>query len=247
MKLAKHPTKKIVVFEEEDHIYYVQNEKNRIFTSGTQFLHKFAEPFDREGISKRYAEKHNLDQQEVLKSWEEKGRISRENGTKVHDFMEQLFYKNPIEFDEQNEEVYQKQMVGRALWLELLDKYQPIEAEKVVAHLDAGIAGMVDLIAKDRYEDVIWILDYKTNKKIDYENPFQIFKKPIHHLQKCSFNEYTLQMNLYRWIMEQEGYFPKDTKFKQAIIHIRADGYEMIECPDRQKEIELMVKNFRVE
>jgi len=240
IKRAPHPSGKTIIFEEDRHVYYIDGDEDTCFVSGTTFLHKFAQPFDRDAVSLRYAQKHGLDQQEVLKQWEEKGRIARDNGTAVHNFAENLVLGKPVPLDSKNEKVHRMQKQAIYAISELEERFDLIETEKVVAHLPCKIAGMVDLIGREKKTGVLWILDYKTNKRIDLQNQWQIMKPPINHLQQCNYNEYSLQMNLYRWIMNEEKYF-QEQNYKQALIHITEDQWQLIECPDRQKEIKLMV------
>lgn len=46
------------------------------------------------------------------------------------------------------------------------------------------------------------IKTHNTDKKIDYKNQYQNFKKPLTHIEDCEFNKYSLQVNLYRKLLE---------------------------------------------
>jgi len=245
-KTSIHPSKKTIIFEEDRHLYYTSDNPDRFFTSGTTFLHHFTETFDKDRISKSYAKKHNLNQSDVLEQWETKARVSRENGTQVHATLENLFLGKTVMISKDNDRVAAMQKSGIQLFSDLQSKYKLIEAEKIVADLQNRIAGMVDLIGI-KQDGTIVILDYKTNEKITYENNFQTLKYPVNHLQDTSFNQYTLQLNIYQNIMISQGYFPQNTPYERFILHIRPDGYEIIECPDRQFDVSKMLEHFKTQ
>ena len=242
---SDHPSGKHILFQDDIHIYSVEEDPSVKFTSGTKFLHQFIPEFDSHNISLRYAAKHGMEQADVLAAWAEKGKVSRENGSEVHLFLENLFTGVHNEFNMENERVYAMQEVGLELWDYLNEKYEILEVEKVVAHLGLKLAGMVDLIGVDRETGDLCILDYKTSAKITFENQWQTMLPPCRHLQDCNFNHYTLQMNTYQWIMSEEGYYPSETQYERHILHIIPEGWKSFACPDRQEEIKNMVEAFK--
>lgn len=242
IKHSKHPSGKTIIFEEASHLYSIKEQPDINFTSGTTFLHHFTPEFDRESISLKYAKKNKLNQSDVLQQWEDKAKTSRENGTAVHSFLEDMFYGKTVMFSK-NEKVRSMQKIGIQLFSELNSKYSMYESEKIVADIDNKIAGMIDLICKKN--DKIIIMDYKTNESIKYDNKFQIMKFPLQKLQDCNFNHYTLQMNIYQNIMISQGYFPRDAEYERYILHITPEKFNIIECPDKQQEVELMFNHFK--
>jgi len=242
-KKSLHPSGRTIIFEEEYHQYFIESAPEIRFTSGTTFLHKFTTPFDKDRISKNYALKHKLQQEEVLTQWENKGRTSRENGTEVHAYLEDLFNKKPAKTNTTNEVVAKMQKVSIDLFSKISSMYNLVEAEKIVADVDNCVAGMVDLIGKK--DSTVIILDYKTNAKIDRENPWQTMKYPVQKLQDSNFNQYSLQLNIYQNIMMSQLYFPPETTFERYLLHITPDQYEIIECPDLQNEVNQMFKAWR--
>jgi len=244
IKKATHPTHETIVFEEESHVYKLESDPTKKFISGTTFLHQFVHPFDKERISQSYSKKHKLNQEDVLKQWDDKARISRENGTRVHATLEALFLGEKVMICKDNEKVAAMQKSGIKLFDQLQRMYKLIEAEKIVADLNNNIAGMVDLIGI-KPDGTVVILDYKTNEKISFENQWQTLKLPVNHLQDTNFNQYSLQLNLYQNIMDSQGYFPKNTNYQRFILHIAPDKFEIIECPDMQTEIASLLSAFK--
>ena len=246
LKEALHPSGKTICFDEIVHRYSVKENPEISFISGTQFLHKFFPKFDKEKISLRYATKHDMSQSEVLAMWEEKGRVARENGTEVHNFMEEIYYEKSPEFSHDNEKVRKIEMVGLLAWEALSDKYYLIGAEEILASIDLKICGMTDLIGVNKITGALVILDWKTNAVLKYDNPFQSGFKPIQNYQDCNFNHYILQLNLYEYIAKYEGYFPEYDKYERALVHITDKNFKIIDVPEKQKDISNMINTYQM-
>lgn len=73
-------------FYEKTHQYYFYDKP--VKQSVTGFIEQFFEPFNKEELSKKYAIKNNLNQEDVLKEWEKKGNISSISGTIIHKYLE---------------------------------------------------------------------------------------------------------------------------------------------------------------
>lgn len=114
--------------------------------------------------------------------------------------------------------------------------------EKIVFSPSLRIAGTIDLLARSRKDGTYILGDHKTNKSIDREDKWNNFAfKPIEHLHNINFNVYSLQLNLYQYLLKHEGYVPKDSKFIMFLNHITEEGAEIIQLPDMQNEIKDML------
>ncbi len=258
-----HPAGHVIEFYEEDHRYCVQGDPSVEFTSATTWISRFFPQFDREGISRRYAEKHQMRQEDVLAMWDEKARIARERGTLIHGRAERsilhfLKYGSHIDLedvltDPHHDGVSDDPWHTRKLietmhqavvkMSEVLDFITP---ERVIASPELGLSGMVDLTVKLRTasgRSVVGLYDWKTNQKIQRHNPWQNGLPPIQHLSDCNFIHYSLQLNLYEYICRREGYFESDTLFQKVLIHLGPEGYETYKCDDLQHVIELMLEH----
>lgn len=52
----------------------------------------------------------------------------------------------------------------------------------------------------------LFIDDWKTNKKLNFENRFQKMLDPISHLDDCNWEHYKIQLSFYIWILDKYGY-----------------------------------------
>lgn len=82
--------------------------------------------------------------------------------------------------------------------------YVPIANEFIVYDQENGICGTIDMIGYNTKKDCYSIIDWKTSKKFDQGNNFNDYMKPpFGHIQACNTAEYSLQLSLYKYILEK--------------------------------------------
>lgn len=117
--------------------------------------------------------------------------------------------------------------------------------ELLVYDTEYDIAGQVDVVYKKGKK--IIIKDYKTNKEISRESFADAkMKEPLEDLLDSTFNHYMLQMSLYAWILERQGYEIVELE----LIHLdreTGDVIDEIAVPYVPKLVEKMVKHYRTE
>ena len=66
-------------------------------------------------------------------------------------------------------------------------------------------AGTIDMLAYNLKKGCYSIIDWKTSKKFDQGNSFTPYMKPpFEHVLSCNTNEYSLQLSLYKYILEKK-------------------------------------------
>ena len=188
---------------------------------------------------------------EILQSYKDKNKEACEHGTKVHDLMENLFYKK----DEKRlnsfglggtidvEKGRYKLDKERAVYPEIMLSYKFDEYLKTV--------GQADLVIKDG--DEISIYDWKTSKSIDKESYFdrntkkrETMKFPLNGLMASNYWTYSLQLSLYMYMIQK--IYPNLKCKKLALIHIDRDFNETeYECPYLKDEVARMLLHYRKE
>ena len=97
------------------------------------------------------------------------------------------------------------------------------------------------MVFQDAHTGDFMIYDWKRSKEISFENRFgQTSKtKCIRHMEDCNYSHYSLQLNVYRRIL-QEKYNMKITKLALVVLHPDNpyENYEVIDVPMLDKEIE---------
>jgi len=112
----------------------------------------------------------------------------------------------------------------------LTGRLTPIHSEFIV--YNDQIAGQIDMIAKDR-NDNFYILDFKTNEKIDYNSYDKKMLGDLSFLNDASYWHYCLQLSIYKELI-------KEYKVNQIyIVHITTEKYEFIKCEDVLQKISL--------
>lgn len=230
--LATHPNGTQIKFNEDRHKYYTS--KVQEFTSVTSLIHKYFKPFDRDGISKRYATKHGLNVYDVLNKWQHEADISTVLGHMVHKFCEEKLLDVDYTIKPYTEKHKNVLRVADRTTNFLLKNFEFIESEKIIFSEEYKLAGTIDLLMKRN--NVIYIMDWKTNKKIETENNYRKYGLDcLSHLDDNNYTHYQLQLNLYKWLLLKENYY--DNTIKMKIIHMSEDNCRFYDCKDLQSEI----------
>lgn len=243
---AKNPRGIIIEFEESSHRYSsIINNKEIKYCSGTQFLGKFYPQFDPNGvITARCAKKAGVTVEEIKATWAAKGAESCRLGTRTHELCEDVIQGNPIRNTPEDEVEAKRFDFANKLATKMRNSIDILGVEKIIFsdRLPVPIAGTIDLLGRSRKTGEILILDWKTNKEIEKENKYNNFcLDPISHVPDISLGHYSLQLSLYQYLLEFEGYVPKGSKFKRALLHVTENGAEIIPCHDYVNEIKDMI------
>lgn len=172
-----------VLFNKEDHTY---SKNGKPYLSGSTFAHMFEKEFPRDVIAQKVADRDNKKVDDVLAGWDSKGEISLQYGTLIHKCMETFIKYNELPNNEYLREIVED-------WAEQND-HETFQSEVFVQDDLHQLCGVIDLIQGAE------IQDFKTG---------DIHQKISHTLGKDFPNDrlslYTLQLNFYRYIMEQNG------------------------------------------
>jgi ATP-dependent exoDNAse (exonuclease V) beta subunit len=218
MKQAEHPSGEIITFTEEDHKYV--DSKGQVYTSVTSLIHNHFPVFDTDGVAKKYAAKRGLNPEDVKRDWKENADKASEYGTRVHLFAEALLvgHTPPEPSDEQDEKSFK--VVREFIEKEFMSKYTFIASEKIIFSPKYKISGTIDLLAKDRQGN-LFVLDWKTNKEIKFGSSYGSGLGFLSHLDDCNFSHYSIQLNMYRRLLHEEGYFRGALSASMALLFVR--------------------------
>jgi ATP-dependent exoDNAse (exonuclease V) beta subunit len=176
------------------------------FISVTQFISSFHEEFDTEGLSQKEAEKTGQTQEEILKLWKETNDRANFIGSTTHDWIEKYFKKTYQDLPNDLDVIdrINKFNVAFGKWLH---KLSPVTFEQRIFSKKWNIAGTIDSLFI--YKDKIIMLDWKTNKLFTdddhYKGRYQKLLSPFGDFYKNHFNEYSIQVSLYKLILKEIG------------------------------------------
>ncbi len=198
---------KDVVFTEDGHTYTIEGKPA---TSVTTFIGQFKKPYIKEFWAQRSAKKENKTVEEILNKWDSISLRACNKGSKFHAFAEN-YINNKIltntiyDFDLDLEAYNKIESHFLKYYENSKENLIPIRSELCVGSSKLGICGMVDQLYHSVPLDGLVIFDWKTNKRMNYKSRYQ--KKmlgPVSHLDECEFSTYSLQLSLYRYIIEYE-------------------------------------------
>lgn len=188
--------------------------------SVTTFLKNFCKEFDSDYWSRRKAKEFGMTQEQVLAMWQAKTDIACEHGNTVHNYIEDYFMgNNPKIPDSPDARHCCEKFVDycKSKMMEL----QPVVMEQRVFDLEWGISGTIDSLFIGRGK--LWLGDWKTNGKFRHDSDYnynQMLLKPFGDLKDNEFNKYSIQVSLYRILLEKQGI---DTE-AAFICHIPREG-----------------------
>jgi len=230
-----------VFFLEEGHKYYHEDDivKGKLlpfeeskyqFRSPTGILADFKEKFETERIARTYVIKHELDitWEELVAEWDEKARVASEEGTLLHGYAESMFNEWGME-----QPTAPKALYVNDLYKDLMDRHILAKTELLVYSKILRLSGQVDLLMRNEDRSEYYLYDYKFIKKPlerkSFYNPrtrkYKMMSGPFRHLYDCNYSHYSIQMEIYRYLMGSVG---KKT-VKKALIVVTPDKYEIVD------------------
>jgi len=170
--------------------------------------------------------------------WEKEKNDACEKGTKEHLIRENAILEKPATYGSSKNTLTTLFPLAKTPIMDVTDDNY-ILPEALVWNDEYMIAGQVDLVEKEGlYLD---IKDYKTNKEIA-KKPFMnaTMHHPLSQLPDANFYHYQLQMSLYGWMLEQQGYIVRSLE----LIHITGEGDVKYEVEYVPGLIERMINHY---
>jgi len=215
-----------IVLDHDSHTY--TDRDGTVYTSVSTLISRYKAPFDRDAIASKIALRDGITVDEVLAEWAKAAPY----GTAVHGQLEDFFRGKSGPTN----------LIGAYTPILETWRKQPVEfmPEKILAFTNnrLALAGTADLLVRDR-DGYYSIIDWKTNGKI-WQQAFKNkkMKPPLSHLDDCNFIHYSLQLNIYAWMLEQPVK-------KLSIVHIpRGEStLEVIPVPKLEREVDLILND----
>lgn len=192
-------------FMEKSHKYKVGNQT---LVSVTTYISRFHPEFEGYHISKALEKKYSRlpvsdagkarTHSYFLKRWKLLADEASSSGSRVHEYIE---YNAPY-FHETPACAQEKGAIE--FFSNLPQHYQIACFEKRVYSLTKMLAGTIDCILYNSQTNKFVIVDWKTNKKnlLQYYNDSNLVG-PFGHLKDTSLNIYSVQLSLYKSIIEE--------------------------------------------
>lgn len=227
-----------ITLNKEAHIYTLTTEPELEFTSVTDFVSRFFEKFDAKKIANNLVATHPKYRDQSAESLIAEWKDRASHGIKIHEEIE-----NCIRSEIQPTE--QKAIIGFRWLQRYLMKFDfELFPEVIVYSKELRLAGTIDLLAKDNSTGLYHILDWKTSKSIEtssYNGKLGI-KPATENLLDCNFTHYSLQLSLYRYLLEEFYSMKIDD---QLIVHIQEDEVHGYIAPFLKDHVLKMLKEYQ--
>ena len=203
--LNEHLYDSRIKFREAGHKYWIDRDDKDLI-SCTTYIHSFFEHFDSDKIIKNIlsGEKYNdpeykyykMTYEDIKSQWDNNGKQASGAGTKLHENIEHFYNKLKVE---NNSEEFKQ-------FLQFYEDHKHLEiyrTEWMIFSDILRITGSIDAVFKNS-DGTISLGDWKRSKEI-HMNSFgnKCGKFPFQHIEDCNFYHYSLQLNLYRTILEK--------------------------------------------
>lgn len=261
-----------ISFQEDIHKYTVVFEPAVKYTSVTTWIHQHFEPFNSDKIIKKmmtgkgWKEGHKywgMTALEIKQLWETNKNAVSGSGTDLHYEIECFHNNNRLNFEYTCLELLQLYMYEKGCelnekpieWQYFINfvkdhpELKPFRTEWIVFNEDIKISGSIDMVYENP-DGTLAIYDWKRAKNITRINTFNKFALPksICHLPDSNFWHYTLQLNMYKYILETK-YNKRVTDLYLVRLHPDAEeqNYELIMLPILTTEMEELVEERKLQ
>lgn len=238
-----HPRDTRITFDEGPHIYTIDGIDNSIanYTSVTTWIHSHFEKFDADTIIKNMmaSEKWSVNKyfgktsDEIKEMWRKNGEEASSAGTKLHYDIECYYNNCPTNDNTSIEYTWFQNFVQKHKHL------VPYRTEWIVFDEELKLAGSIDMVFENE-DGTLSIYDWKRSKGIQKTNSWNKYShtEVISHLPDCNYWHYSLQLNIYKAILERQ-YNKKVTELNLVCLHPNNSNqnYQKISVCDLQSEV----------
>jgi hypothetical protein len=202
-----HPRDNHITFDEPTHVYTVNGSSKGVI-SVTKLLSSLHSKFDADKIiqgmkkSPKWPESpyFGMSDAEIKKQWNDNGAQASSAGTALHLAIEEYL---------DGQEITNRSVLDSVEWTHFMEFWnqhktilEPYRMEWSVYIEELKLAGQIDAVFRRKSDGAFFIYDWKRVKEIKYENTYQNCLDPIGHLPDTNYWHYTLQLNVYRYILE---------------------------------------------
>lgn len=234
-KLLQH--QKQISFDEGLHEYKVDGEKYESVTGRISFFESHVDFKEiAHSLAKRNTTKYSgMNGDEIMAEWKINGDKAAAKGRAVHKAAE-LIAAGLIDEVVSTKET--KGYIEQIIKFFVDNKVEPLLSEVVIYDKKAKVAGTIDLITINK-DGTLSIWDWKTNKEeISTGNRHgDFFNYPLAHVPFTKYGGYSLQLQTYKYMLEQIGFKVRDTN----LIYITDSYYKIIPTLSLKEEAKIVL------
>lgn len=187
-----------IEFDEETHVYTIGGDKS--YRSVTTLLSSWFKPFDElatiRAIRKRPSKYDKYTDEEILAEWENTRNVAAQLGTQMHANIEAFWKGEPVVDDSPEFQFFLQFAQDRSL--------QPFGIELRLHHEPVKLVGTIDFVSLNE-DGTVDVYDWKRSGDLSKGWGHCIHPK-LTHVPDTKFWRYSLQLNLYRYLLEKNGH-----------------------------------------
>lgn len=240
-----------IYLDESSHRYILPDGTE--YTSVTELIKKYEHEFNQELIAEKTAKKRKVSKEQLLLEWRTKGENSRKKGTSIHKYVESYFLGNK-DLPKEDDDYFNLKIQFHNFYNDFMKDKVWIYSEKIIYHPGIKIAGTIDCLVYCPKEDIFYFIDWKTNDKLSWDNKYSFLKFPLNKYEASNLNTYSLQISLYRYIIEEQilikSHSMNEVKDKaKNLIVLFSDSnnvYSVYETPYYKYSIVQLLNNYNL-
>ena len=251
--LNAHARDAHIHFDEPTHKYYV-NGTCQGNISCTGFIHEFFEHFDARAIIAKMKKSstwttskyYGKTDKEIMDEWNANGKQASEAGTAMHLAIEQFLHNSPEVINPAVLESVEWRYFMK-FWKDCGDDLEPYRSEWEVftdavdgSGTKIKLCGSIDMVFRRKSDEKYVIYDWKRSKEIKSDNPYKKGLAPLNHLPDTNYWHYTMQLNVYKWILET-FYGLEVADLYLVILHPDQASYQRMRLNIMTEEVEGMI------
>jgi len=272
---GKHSKDAYVDFKDEDHKYNIdwdqdgQWRENDISVTGLikQYFPQFDADKLLEGMDQkrkrgkpkpfwaRNKDYRGKTKEQIKALWAKGGLEARTAGTRLHKSIENYYLARCTRHNTTSDAISPIPPISSPEWFQFIDyatnsKYTPFHTEWVVySDRYHGIVGTIDMMYVKECEGdklTLIMVDWKRTKKIKMWSP-SVGTGPCHQIPNANFFKYALQLNVYKYIIENfyqgieyngKTYDEIDVSSMYVVVfHPRLKKFARFKCPNMQSTV----------
>ncbi len=239
MSLARdnrHPRDNAIHFDEPTHIYTV-NGTYAGYISVTKLLHSFFPEFNPDAVIEKMMKSPKWPQSPyfgmtpaaIKAQWLASGREASGAGTDIHLGVEMVM-NGAYDRVEPRVKGSPEWRHFEAYWKQDSEIWEPWRTEWEVWDEELKLAGSIDMVYRNKQDGTFAVYDWKRSKDIKMTNDFETGLGPVSILPNCNYSKYSLQLNVYRWMLQQH-YGLEINKLCLVILHPSNPSFVCIPVP----------------
>ncbi len=247
-RINAHERDEHILFFEDGHKYMIKTDPKSKYTSVTTWVHQQFPKFNADEIISKIMsgpkwtpenKYWGMSVQDIKGEWDRNRDEAAKAGTEMH-YQIECFMNGGAEGQSPSHKDllvnvcdHQDNSKDWSMFLKFVEDFpelKPFRTEWMVYHEDLKLAGSIDMVYQNS-DGTLSIYDWKRSKEItkDAWGKTGISKK-FKDVPHSNFYHYSLQLNVYKYILEEKyGCSVKDLFLVR--IHPDSDEYELIEVP----------------